>query len=101
MRRGSWIGFLSLLVATGFAAGASAAPDRLPAAVAGKIEDDAKSVLHRFAVPGAAIMVLQNGQVTFVEAFGMRNAERRLPVRADSFFEIGSITKQFTAASIL
>lgn len=101
VRHGSRIGVFSLLVAAGFAVGASAAPNRLPAAVTGKIGRDVKDVLRRFDVPGAAVMVLQKGQVSFVEAFGSLDMERRRPVRPDSFFEIGSITKQFTAASIL
>ena len=46
-------------------------------------------------------MVLQKGHVSFVEAFGSLDEKRRLPVRPDSFFEIGSITKQLTAACIL
>jgi D-alanyl-D-alanine carboxypeptidase len=97
----SRVGFFALLFAAGFARGASATPNRLPAAVARRIDSDVNGVLHRFAVPGAAVMVLVKGHVSFVEAFGSRDAERRLPVRLDSFFEIGSITKQFTAASIL
>src|SRR3984957_7261214 len=105
VRRGSWVGFLSLLLAGGSACGASPAPselpDRLPAATIRKIDGDVKDVFHRFGVPGAAVMVLRQGHVSFVAAFGSRDAERRLPVRTDSFFEIGSITKQFTAASIL
>lgn len=98
--RGGWrLGFLVLLTAAEFAAGASAAS--LPAAVADRIDGDVKEALHRFGVPGAAVMVLQKGHVSFVGAWGLRDVERRLPVRPDSFFEIGSITKQFTAASIL
>jgi CubicO group peptidase (beta-lactamase class C family) len=58
-------------------------------------------VLDRYDVPGAAVMVLQDGRVAYVGTFGWRDAGRRLPVRRDTVFEIGSITKQFTAACIL
>jgi len=99
--RRSWIGSFCLLLAAGFAAGASAAQDHLPPAVVKSIDGDVNAVLHRYAVPGAAVMVVQKGQVSFVQAFGLRDRDRRLPVRRDTLFEIASITKQFTAASIL
>jgi D-alanyl-D-alanine carboxypeptidase len=98
--RGLLIGVLALLSAAGFS-GENAAFAQVPASVAGKIDDDVKTVLHRFAAPGAAVMVVQNGHVSFVRAYGLRDIARGLPVRPDTFFEIGSITKQFTAASIL
>jgi D-alanyl-D-alanine carboxypeptidase len=100
-RHGSWIVSVAFFFATGFNAGASAASDHVPAVVASKIEGDVTSLLHRFAVPGAAVMVLQKGHVSLVQAFGSRDLTARLPMRPDSCFEIGSITKQFTAASIL
>jgi CubicO group peptidase (beta-lactamase class C family) len=46
-------------------------------------------------------MVVQDGRVSFVRAYGLRDVARKLPVAPDTLFEIGSITKQFTAASIL
>jgi D-alanyl-D-alanine carboxypeptidase len=101
LRRPSRLGLLSLLLAVGLASGASAAPRQLSVAAAHRIEADVNAVLHRYGVPGAAVMVLQGGRVTFVEAFGTRDAARRLPVRTQTPFEIGSITKQFTAAGIL
>ena len=101
VRRGSQIGLFSLLMAASFAAGASATPHPLPAAVAKEIGGDVNALLRRFGVPGAAVMVVQNGHASFVEAFGSRDVEHGLPVRPGSLFEIGSITKQFTAASIL
>jgi CubicO group peptidase (beta-lactamase class C family) len=100
MRRRARLGLSGLLLAAGLAGSAGAAPG-LPSAVAGTLAGDVRAVLHRFGVPGAAVMVLQGGHVAFVQAFGSRDLERRLPVRPESFFEIGSITKQFTAASIL
>jgi CubicO group peptidase (beta-lactamase class C family) len=100
-RRGSRIGLFTLLIAASLAGGAAAAPGPLPAAVATKIDADVRAVLRRFAAPGAAVMVIQNGHVALVETFGTRDVERRLAVQPDTLFEIGSITKQLTAASIL
>lgn len=50
--------------------------------------------------PGVALGVLVNGERSF--AFrGLANIEQRLPVSADTLFEIGSLTKQFAAAALL
>lgn len=80
---------------------AAHAASQLPPTFTGKIDRDVAAVMHRFEVPGAAVMVLEHGQVTYEQAYGLRDKARALPVRTDTFFEIGSITKQFTAACIL
>ncbi|HEV7509807.1 MAG TPA: serine hydrolase [Thermoanaerobaculia bacterium] len=51
--------------------------------------------------PGAAALVMKDGQVVLRKGFGMANLELGTPVSPDMVFELGSITKQFTAASIL
>src|SRR5580658_10496385 len=94
------LGCCSVLL-TASAVVASAGRAQLPAGLARKLDGDVKSLLRRFEVPGAAVMVIQNADVSFVGTFGLRDVARGLPVRPDTFFEIGSITKQFTAASIL
>jgi CubicO group peptidase (beta-lactamase class C family) len=99
VRRGALAGFLFLLLTAGPAI--STPPEQLSAALAGKIDSDVKDALHRFTVPGAAVMVIRNGNISLVRAYGIGDLARNLPVRPDTFFEIGSITKQFTAASIL
>jgi|TARA_B110000438_G_scaffold295954_1_gene339859 CubicO group peptidase (beta-lactamase class C family) len=52
-------------------------------------------------MPGATIIVVQDGETIYRGAKGMANVELGVPLRADMVFRIGSITKQFTAASIL
>jgi CubicO group peptidase (beta-lactamase class C family) len=51
--------------------------------------------------PGAAALVVQNGKVVLRKGYGMANLDLGVPVSPDMVFELGSITKQFTAASIL
>jgi len=51
--------------------------------------------------PGAAAIVVKDGQVVLRKGYGMANLELAVPVSPDMVFEIGSITKQFTAAAIL
>jgi D-alanyl-D-alanine carboxypeptidase len=52
-------------------------------------------------VPGAVVGVSRNGKLIYVQVFGKRNIAANEPVTAETAFEIGSMTKQFTAAAIL
>ncbi len=51
--------------------------------------------------PGAAAIVSQHGKVLYKGALGMANIELQVPLKTDSIFRLGSITKQFTAAAIM
>lgn len=51
--------------------------------------------------PGAAVIAVKNGQVVFRKGYGMANLELGVAIEPDMIFRIGSITKQFTAVSIL
>jgi CubicO group peptidase (beta-lactamase class C family) len=78
----------------------------LPAAASaspatGQITADITSVMHRYNIPGAAVEITQNGKVVYEHAFGSSDVAGRIPARDDTHYEIGSITKQFTAGSIL
>ncbi len=51
--------------------------------------------------PGAAIIVRKAGQTIFRKGYGMADLELGVTVEPDMVFRLGSITKQFTAVSIL
>ena len=51
--------------------------------------------------PGATVLVAKEGEVLYYKAFGMANMELDVPMKPEMIFEIGSITKQFTAVCIL
>lgn len=51
--------------------------------------------------PGAAAIVAIDGLVVFRGAVGMADLEHDVALTSDSAFQIGSLTKQFTAATIL
>ncbi|HUF66569.1 MAG TPA: serine hydrolase domain-containing protein [Gemmatimonadaceae bacterium] len=53
-----------------------------------------------FGVSGA-VLIARNDQVIVHDGFGLADREQRVPVKAETVFDIGSITKQFTAAAIL
>ena len=51
--------------------------------------------------PGCAVGVGKGGTPVLQKAYGMADLEHDVPNRADTIFEAGSVSKQFTAAAIL
>lgn len=50
--------------------------------------------------PGCAVCVGMGGRPIVTRAYGMANLEYGAPITVDTIFEAGSVSKQFTAASI-
>jgi CubicO group peptidase (beta-lactamase class C family) len=53
------------------------------------------------ASPGAQVLIVDHGRIVYDVPYGVRDVRTRLPVDDRTGFEIGSITKQFTAAAVL
>ncbi|WP_255402245.1 serine hydrolase [Tenacibaculum sp. SG-28] len=51
--------------------------------------------------PGGVFMVSKNGRAIYAKAFGMANLELSEKMTTENVFQIGSMTKQFTAVAIL
>jgi CubicO group peptidase (beta-lactamase class C family) len=51
--------------------------------------------------PGAAVLVAKDGQAVLRKGYGMAHLELGVPIQPEMVFELGSITKQFTAAAVL
>lgn len=51
--------------------------------------------------PGATFLIAKDGNVIYSKSFGLSNLELNTKMRTENVFEIGSMTKQFTAVSIL
>ncbi len=52
-------------------------------------------------IAGGAILVFQKNQLMLKKSYGYASLELSAPMPEDAQFEIGSVTKQFTAAAIL
>jgi CubicO group peptidase (beta-lactamase class C family) len=48
-------------------------------------------------VPGAAVAVVQGGEVVFLQGFGVREIGQPEPVTPDTLLRIGSVTKSFSS----
>lgn len=60
-----------------------------------------RQTLKQKQVQGLAYAVMRRGRVERMAALGLANVEWRIAAGTDTVFEIGSITKQFTAALIM
>ena len=56
---------------------------------------------RRIPVEGISVAVMRGDELLLAKAYGSADRERARPATAGTMFEIGSITKQFTAAAVL
>jgi CubicO group peptidase (beta-lactamase class C family) len=54
---------------------------------------------HQF--PGISVAIVTDGQVALARGYGISDVETGSPVQADTRFDIGSVTKTFTALGVL
>ncbi len=60
-----------------------------------------QSSLDSTFIAGGAILVHQKGKTLLKKAYGQASLELEVPMPENAIFEIGSVTKQFTAVAIL
>ncbi len=70
--------------------------------IAGKVDPIFASLAEPTAhAPGCVAGVFRAGQVLYAKGYGLANLEYDLPITTTTTFEIGSMSKQFTATAIL
>lgn len=76
----------------------------LPVSAADKDAARVDAVFADFAKagsPGCALAVYRDGKISYAKGYGLANIEENVSITPQSVFDIGSTSKQFTAASIL
>lgn len=68
---------------------------------ADKVDDLVREYLTKYRVPAASVAVVQNGKIVKSQGYGMANVELSVPATDKTVYELGSITKQFTAVAII
>ncbi|MEJ7813443.1 MAG: serine hydrolase [Gemmatimonadaceae bacterium] len=63
--------------------------------------DSAFARFDRRDSPGCALGVIRDGELAYARGYGMADLERGAPITPRTVFDIGSTSKQFTAASLL
>ncbi|RAG85037.1 serine hydrolase [Streptacidiphilus pinicola] len=65
-----------------------------------KLSDVVQATAAKFGIPGVAVGIWADGQEIFA-AHGMTSLDNPLPVDQHTLFQIGSITKSFTATALM
>ena len=89
------------IVAAGLAALAVVSPSNANAQAALEARTDALfERWDRASSPGCALGVVQDGQIVYERGYGYANLDYALPNGPEMVYYVGSVSKQFTAASI-
>lgn len=51
--------------------------------------------------PGAAVLIMKSDSVLFDRGYGLADIETKVPIDGNTFFNIASVSKQFTAVAVL
>jgi N-acyl-D-amino-acid deacylase len=57
--------------------------------------------MAKYSIPGAAVAVVKDGRLVFARGYGYADTASNSPVQPYSLFRIASLSKQFTAVTIL
>src|SRR6266403_5133863 len=63
--------------------------------------DEVFADLTKAGSPGCALGVYRDGKIIYSKGYGLANLEENVAIKPQSVFDIGSTSKQFSAASIL
>jgi D-alanyl-D-alanine carboxypeptidase len=99
-RQRTWLVPVLFVLLLAGSASRSAAQATAASPIATRIEAVLKAAFPATG-PGAAVIVVKDGKVLARQAYGMASLELGVPLRPDSVFRLGSVTKQFTAAGIM
>lgn len=87
---------------SGSAAHASAVSDPTPAsidAIFSQWDSHANDAAGQ--TPGVALAVIRDEKIIYARGYGMANLDHAIPISTNTVFDVGSTSKQFTAACIL
>lgn len=62
------------------------------------IDAYARKVRREWNIPGYALAVVKDGEVVLAKGYGVKERGKKEPVDANTVFQIGSVSKSFTAA---
>jgi CubicO group peptidase (beta-lactamase class C family) len=76
-------------------------PNPLSAASKSRIEKYVASAMRKNNLPGLSLCLVKDGEVVYARGFGSRSLEPPKPSTPETLYGIGSVSKAFTAVSVL
>jgi CubicO group peptidase (beta-lactamase class C family) len=71
------------------------------AGLEGQIDAIVTQAMAEGPIAGMSVAVARGGRVVHAKGYGVADVENQLPASADTIYQVGSITKQFTAAAVM
>ena len=65
------------------------------------VEAEFKAVMEKYNAVGAAVAVVKEGKIIYTHSFGLKDLENKKPLTDQDIFRIASISKSFSATSIM
>jgi CubicO group peptidase (beta-lactamase class C family) len=66
-----------------------------------KAEADLQAIMKKFEAVGLAVAVVKNSEIIYSHSFGLKDIESNTPLTNQNIFRIASISKSFSATSIM
>jgi CubicO group peptidase (beta-lactamase class C family) len=64
------------------------------------LDDFIELAIKQYEVPGVAVAVVKDGDIIYLKGFGVRSIDKKDKIDGDTVFQLASVTKTFTAASV-
>jgi len=65
------------------------------------VEESIRAIMSQTNVVGVSVAVVKNNKIIYTHSFGLKNIETNTPLTDDCIFRIASISKSFSATSIM
>src|SRR5206468_1970345 len=90
-----------LVVASAFGNEPNGEPSTIPAGERERKVDQLFAAYDKADSPGCALGVVRDGELIYKRGYGRASLELGVPLTPQSVFYMGSVSKQFTAASVV
>ncbi|HEX8335996.1 MAG TPA: serine hydrolase domain-containing protein [Pyrinomonadaceae bacterium] len=65
------------------------------------VDEIAADALRVRPLPGLSVAVARGGKIVLAKGYGFADLERKVPATPETVYQIGSVSKQFTAAAVM